>query len=224
MMRSFAIGLILLGSLILDAAASATAVSSDALDADVNDAPRSSPVPAVSAAPAESVTAVHVVAPPAAPARTPSANPLWAIPLSQLSETRDRPIFSPSRRPPPVAAAAVLAPVKPPPRKKEVRPPQLSLVGTIASEDESFGIFLDQSSKVALRLKVGEDYQGWKLQAISGREVTMQKDEQAAVLTLPEPGESSSGSVHLIPVNEIKMPQATQNSEGIKPTPGIFAR
>lgn len=224
MMRWPVTALILLGSLVLDAAASATAVSSDALDADVNNAASSPMVPAISAAPSEPVTAVRSVAAPAAPARTPSANPLWAIPLSQLPETRDRPIFSPSRRPPPVAAAANVTPVKPPPRKREVRPPQLSLVGTIASEDESFGIFLDQSTKVALRLKVGEDYQGWKLQAISGREATMQKDEQVAVLTLPEPGVSSSGSVRLIPVSEIKMPAATQNSEGIKPIPGIFAR
>ncbi len=210
MKRNFAICLILLGSLILVAAASATAVSTDALDAGVNDAMPSPVAPAISIAPAEPVTSVHVVAAPVAPARTPSANPLWAIPLSQLSETRDRPIFSPSRRPPPVAVAAVSPPVKPPPRKKEVRPPQLSLVGTIAGEDEGFGIFLDQSTKAALRLKVGEDYQGWKLQAIRGREVTMQKDEQTAVLALPEPGASSSGSVRLIPVSEIKTPVAIQ--------------
>jgi hypothetical protein len=216
--------LILLGSLILDAAASATAVSSDALDADVNDAAHSPSVPAISAVPSRPVTAAGPVAAPVAPTRTPSANPLWAIPLSQLSETRDRPIFSPSRRPPPVAAAVTAAPVKLPPRKKEIRPPQLSLVGTIASEDESFAIFLDQATKTALRLKVGEDYQGWKLQAIRGREVTMQKDDQTALLTLPEPGANSSGSVRLIPVSEIKLPTATQSSEGIKPIPGIFAR
>ncbi|HUN95525.1 MAG TPA: hypothetical protein VMU69_04710 [Bradyrhizobium sp.] len=223
-MRWSVTALILLGSLILDAAASATAVSSDALDADVNNAASSPMVPAMSAAPSEPVTVVRSVAAPAAPVRTPSANPLWAIPLSQLPETRERPIFSPSRRPPPVAAVANAVPVKPPPRKREVRPPQLSLVGTISSEDESFGIFLDQATKAALRLRVGEDYQGWRLQAIRGREVTMQKDEQTAVLTLPEPGVNSSGSVRLIPVGEIKMPAATQNSEAIKPIPGIFAR
>ncbi len=64
----------------------------------------------------------------------------------------------------------------------------MSLVGTIASDDESFGIFLDPSTKAALRLKVGDDYQGWKLRAIQGREVTMEKDQQAAVLSLPQPG------------------------------------
>jgi general secretion pathway protein N len=208
-MRWLVIALILLGSLIPDAAASATAVSSDALDADVNDAARSPMEPAGSATPAEPVTVVRSVPARAAPTRTPSANPLWAIPLSQLSETRDRPIFSPSRRPPPVAAA-IAAPVKPPPPKREIRPPQLSVVGTIASENESFAIFLDQSTKAALRLKVGEDYQGWKLQMIRGREVTMEKDEHAAIMTLPEPGEKASGSIRLIPVSEIKTPVATQ--------------
>jgi hypothetical protein len=31
----------------------------------------------------------------------PSGNPLWAVPIKDLSQTRDRPIFTPSRRPPP---------------------------------------------------------------------------------------------------------------------------
>ena len=104
--------------------------------------------------------------------------------------------------PTPIAAEASV--IKPPPRKKEIESPPLSLVGTIASEDEGFGIFLDQSTKTALRLKVGEDYQGWKLRAIRGREVTMEKDEHAAVLTLPQPGGAqSSGAVRLLPVSAI---------------------
>ena len=142
MMRWLVTALILLGAPILNAAASATAVSSDALDADLNNGARSDS-PTISAAPTDSVTEVRSVAAPAAPARVPSANPLWAVPLSQLPDTRERPIFSPSRRPPPLAAAANAVPVKPPPPKTVLRPPQLSLVGTIAGQDESFGIFLD---------------------------------------------------------------------------------
>jgi len=72
-----------------------------------------------------------------------------------------------------------------------------------------FGIFLDQSTKTALRLKVGEDYQGWKLRTIHGREVTMEKDQQAAVLTLPPPGAGqSAGEVRLLPASALKMPSA----------------
>ena len=204
MKRGLTIGLTLLALLVHDATASATAVSDNALDAGLNDSARPSGVPDISAVPAEPATTVRVVAAPAAPARTPSANPLWGVPLNQLSGTRDRPIFSPSRRPPPAAVAAEASVIKPPPRKKEIESPPLSLVGTIASEDEGFGIFLDQSTKTALRLKVGEDYQGWKLRAIRGREVTMEKDEHAAVLTLPQPGGAqSSGAVRLLPVSAI---------------------
>ena len=64
--------------------------------------------------------------------------------------------------------------------------------------------FIDQSTKAALRLRIGEDHQGWKLTTIHGREVTMEKDKQAAVLTLPKPGgEQSSGEVHLVPVSAV---------------------
>ncbi|MEI9923787.1 MAG: hypothetical protein WDN50_10040 [Bradyrhizobium sp.] len=204
MKRGLTIGLTLLALLIHEAIASATAVSDSALDAGLNDSTRPPGPPAISSVPVEPATAVRVVPAPAVPARTPSANPLWGVPLNQLSGTRDRPIFSPSRRPPPPAAAAEAAPIKLPPRKKEIEPPQLSLVGTIASDDEGFGIFIDQSTKIALRLKVGEDYQGWKLSVIQGREVTMEKDKRAAVLTLPQPGSTqSSGAVRLLPVSAI---------------------
>ena len=209
--RGFAICLLFLAVSLHAAAAATAAKYSEALDADLSDDARAAGLPALAPAPAEPVTTVRVAAPSAAPERTLSANPLWGIPLTQLSVTRDRPIFSPSRRPPPPAVAEQ-APIRPPPpsRKKEITPPQLSLVGTIASDDESFGIFLDQSTKAALRLRVGDDYQGWRLRAIKGREVTIEKDQQGAVLTLPEPGEASSGEIRLIPMTASKMPEARQ--------------
>jgi hypothetical protein len=128
--------------------------------------------------------------PPAPPERALSANPLWEIPLKSLSGTRERPVFSPSRRPPPAAIASAPPPkvAAPPPKPARVERPQLSLVGTVAGEEASFGIFVDQTTKAALRLKLGEDYQGWKLLAVKAREVSLQHDQQTAVLTLPQPG------------------------------------
>lgn len=186
----------------LPASAAATAVfTTDALDAGLAEETRLAG-PAASS-PAEPVTSVRVVPPPSASQSPLSANPLWAIPIKQLSVTRDRPIFSPSRRPPPPVIASDPAPVPPPPppRKKEAEPPPFSLVGTIASDEESFGIFLDHATKQALRLKVGEVYQGWTLREIHGRQVTMEKDRQTAVLTLPAPGGQADGGVQLIPVS-----------------------
>jgi general secretion pathway protein N len=115
-----------------------------------------------------------------------SGNPLWAIPLRELSATRERPIFSPSRRPPPpavaaapyVVAAAVSKPVEP-------DRPQLSLVGTIAGETDGFGIFLDKVSNKVMRLKLSEAHQGWVLRRVRGREAVLEKQEQTVVLTLP---------------------------------------
>src|SRR5258708_30648134 len=72
--------------------------------------------------------APRAAAPPAAPASPPpSGNPLWTIPLNQLSMTKERPILSPSRHPPPppVVAPAYVAPVasRPPPKAKEPERP-----------------------------------------------------------------------------------------------------
>jgi hypothetical protein len=51
-----------------------------------------------------------------------SANPLWAVPLSALAATRNRPLFTPSRRPPsPIVASA---PARPAP---SLRPPYRSV-------------------------------------------------------------------------------------------------
>ncbi|WP_426434107.1 hypothetical protein [Bradyrhizobium genosp. P] len=134
---------------------------------------------------------------PAAVGRTPpSGNPLWAIPLGTLSSTRERPIFSPSRRPPPSAVASVpAAKALPPPEPARDERLQLSLVGTIIGGDQSFGIFIDQPTKAALRLKIGEDYQGWRLRSVQGREVTLERGQQTTIVSLPLPGASGAGPV-----------------------------
>jgi hypothetical protein len=181
-------------------AAPSTSASGDALDADDASETRESP-PVIPAAP-QPVVRAGAAAQAAAPPHATSANPLWGIPLTKLSGTRDRPIFSPSRRPAPVASNIEPVIVRPPPRKKDIEPPQLALVGTIASREDSFGIFVDPSTKAALRLKVGDDFQGWKLTIIKGREVIMGKDGRAAVLTLPQPG-GQNGEVRLLPVDPV---------------------
>lgn len=185
----------------LGAPASTLALPTDAPDADLNTARRGD-TPAVSSIwdrPAPPSPAVIVRAPqssPAPPEHTPSANPLWEIPLASLSNTRERPIFSPSRRPPPPAVAATPPAREPPPPPKPQRAerPQLALVGTIGGDDESFGIFVDQNTKAGLRLKIGEDYQGWKLRSVQAREVVLERDRQSVILSLPQPGTDAPGA------------------------------
>ena len=110
-----------------------------------------------------------------------AGNPLWAVPLSSLTVTRERPIFSASRRPP---APPVAARPAPPPRPSEPQRPQLALVGTVAGAD-GIAVFIDQSNQSVVRLRTGEGHDGWVLRTVGPREVTLQNDRDTAVLALP---------------------------------------
>ena len=182
---------ILVLALPLCAGASATTGVPDTFD-DQTDGPRpNGSVPSTWSEPTTSV--VEVVIPPATPSppaeRALSANPLWAMPVKQFTVTRERPIFLPSRRPPAQLPSTVtVAKVVAPPKPKEPEQPQLSLVGTIASDEDKIGIFVDQATKAVLRLRLGEEFQGWKLQSVKGREVAFQKNQQTFVVALPQPG------------------------------------
>ena len=170
---------------------STSALPTDVTEADEHGPSRSGAAsnPSLWKEPGASTTGAAAGAQAQAVKPAPSANPLWAIPLATLSNTRERPIFSASRRPPAPAVAAAPAPRAPPPPPKppRIERPQLSLVGTIVGGDQSFGIFLDQASKAALRLRPGEEYQGWTLSSVHGREVVFERDRQSTTLTLPQP-------------------------------------
>jgi hypothetical protein len=121
-----------------------------------------------------------------AASRAPVGNPLWAIPLDSLTYTRERPLFSPSRRPPAVAVAAPppAAPAGPPPKPVPDNPP-LKLVGTVVGDGVSMGIFIDQGTSNIVRLRTGEGHAGWKLASIEGRDAIFEKDQRQVTLALP---------------------------------------
>jgi len=189
--RSHLIRILVLGLPLCAAASASTAIPDSALDDQADGAKTKASVPSTWSEPA--TTVVEVTIPPATPTapateRTISANPLWEMPLKQFSVTRERPIFLPSRRPPaPLASTVTVAKVVVP-KPKEPEQPQLSLVGTISGDDARFGIFVDQATKNVLRLKVGEDFQGWQLRSIQPREASFQKNQLTFVVALPQPG------------------------------------
>jgi general secretion pathway protein N len=119
----------------------------------------------------------------------PSGNPLWGIPFTQLSATRDRPIFSPSRRPPPPVVASPVAAVVETAVEKPKGPdrPRLSLLGTIVNGDDGFGIFMDQATAAPLRIRIGSDYQGWTLRFVRARSAMLQKGQEFMELALLRP-------------------------------------
>ena len=148
--------------------------------------------------------------------RPPSGNPLWAIPLSLLSVTRDRPIFSPSRRPPPPAVANVpyVEPAPPPPPPPGPNRPPFSLVGTVSHDrEEGIGVFLDQATNNIVRLRPGEGHAGWILRAVRVREVIVQNGRLTETLSLPPPGIQAA-------VPQPGVPQLAVPEPGIVP-PGV---
>jgi hypothetical protein len=192
-LRKYAIRMVLL-ALPFCTGASATTPVSDSFDEQLGGVRAEGSTPATLSEP--TTTVVEVTIPPATPAtqspssdRALSANPLWAMPIKQFAVTRERPIFLPSRRPPaPPPSMVTVAKVIAPPKPKEPEQPQLSLVGTIASDEDSFGIFVDQATKAVIRLRIGEEFQGWTLQTVKSREVGFQKNQQDFVVALPQPG------------------------------------
>jgi general secretion pathway protein N len=128
----------------------------------------------------------------------PSGNPLWAIPLKDLNDTRDRPIFTPSRRPPP--PLVVERPyVPPPPPPVETKPPPepltLALLGTIAGESAGVALFMEKGSQEVVRLRTGESHQGWVLRSVHGREAMLEKGDRKETVTLPSPGDAAGAGV-----------------------------
>ncbi|MEP9356803.1 hypothetical protein ABLE93_25050 [Xanthobacter sp. KR7-65] len=115
-------------------------------------------------------------------------NPLWDIPLETLQASRERPLFSPSRRPPePVVA---LAPAPQPLRQQEVRAPELrlTLVGTAVRGGEGFGIFLDATTNTVVHLKPGSMHDGWQLVALDMRQARLRNGGTTRTLSLPDHG------------------------------------
>jgi len=118
-----------------------------------------------------------------------SGNPLWAVPLSVLTETRDRPLFSLSRRPPasdpppappppPAQAPAIAA--QPAPEK-----PPWALVGTIVSPAGSLAIVQNIGTQAVSRVRLGEEDSGWRVRSVAARSIVVQKGEATVTLELP---------------------------------------
>jgi general secretion pathway protein N len=124
----------------------------------------------------------------AAPDSAGVGNPLWTIPLNALTATRERPLFTPSRRPPTQALPAVIASVPPPP-PSVAEPEQLGLrlLGTIAGREAGIAICLNLATSEVVRVRTGESFAGWNLRTVRGREATFEKASRQEVLALPSP-------------------------------------
>jgi hypothetical protein len=151
-------------------------------------------------------------------------NPLWAIPLESLRNTRERPLFSASRRPPPPVVAEAPRVSDPAPAQPAApEKPQITLVGVVHGLGVQMGVFVDETDKSVVRLRVGQSVRGWTLHDVDPRATTLKKAEEQVKLELPGrdtetaattspapedtaslPQQGLSGPLHGVPVGRIK--------------------
>jgi general secretion pathway protein N len=141
------------------------------------------------------------------------SNPLWSLPLNSLAITLERPIFSPSRRPPlpPAIAAPYVPPASPTRPSGPLEPdhPLLTLLGTLAGDRQGVGIFVDEANNSMLRVRTGEDHQGWILRSVRSREAIFEKGNRTATLALPP-----LGSTAQTPASQMSLAIAWRDGDG----------
>ena len=122
-------------------------------------------------------------------------NPLAIHSLAELTATRERPLFSPTRRPPPPLAVADAEPAPPAP------PPDVQFSGVVMDTKGALAIIRPDASGPAKSVRVGDIVSGWKVGQIERRQLTLLLDGRSATFTLfdhakqPEQQSQSSASV-----------------------------
>jgi general secretion pathway protein N len=154
-----------------------------------------------------------------------SGNPLWSVPLSVLTATQERPIFSVSRRPPPRAVVGpVVEPVAAPVVQKPAEPehPALALIGAVVGESDAIAVFLDRANQAVVRMRTGETHSGWELSSVLPREVTLKKAGQVEVLVLQRPdGLPGAAAGSGLPIQPAQVYQPAQPAAGADYAPFV---
>jgi general secretion pathway protein N len=113
---------------------------------------------------------------------------LAAQTLERLSVTRERPLFSPTRRPPPPPPLPVVSrPELPAPPS----PPTVHLFGIVVDAEGAHAIVRNGTSGPMVRVRIGDEVGGWKVSQIEGRKLVLSLDDRFATFTLFS-GETSS--------------------------------
>jgi general secretion pathway protein N len=110
----------------------------------------------------------------------PSPAPLPA--LVDLTETLDRPVFSPTRRPTQAAAAAVLE--APPMRNGEAPPPDMKLSAVVIDAGRRFALLQRFPAGGTVRVAQGDVVDGWTLSEVRADGVTLRKNDQRHEIVL----------------------------------------
>jgi type II secretory pathway component PulC len=109
------------------------------------------------------------------------ASPLAGEPLERLSATRERPLFSPTRRPPPPPPPVVHAPEPPPPPPP---PPDVALLGIVMDGDEARAVIRTSPAAKVMRVGIGDDIGGWTVRQIEEQHLVLSLDDRIETVTM----------------------------------------
>jgi hypothetical protein len=131
---------------------------------------------------------------------------LFTKPMDSLTQYRDRPLFSSSRRSVPVVEPADenTAPIA-------TQPLNAVLLGLVSSSDGNGVVVLRVDGQAeAQRVRIGESVNGWQLDRIETRNAMFSSDGQTVTLTFPlntdENGTAIDGGVVDAPMNPVFLP------------------
>ncbi len=124
-------------------------------------------------------------------------NPLWTVPLSALTETRGRPLFSVSRRPPEVVKVSLPPPppTAAPAAAAAPEAPPIALVGTIVNGTVGIALVKTSATQAVSRVRVGEETAGWTLRSVAARSIVVEKAGRSVTLDLPADRDTSAVSI-----------------------------
>ena len=108
--------------------------------------------------------------------------------LDALAATRQRPLFSPTRRPPPPPVEAQSAePMAAP--APSIPPPSLEIRGIIVGTDISVAIVRRSQDAKEIHLSVGSQIEGWTVSDIGPRAIILRLEDRSVTISLPDPSQ-----------------------------------
>jgi general secretion pathway protein N len=120
-------------------------------------------------------------------AKAEPSNPLDALRLQSLVVTRERPLFTPSRRAHLSLPSDVQAPSLPPQVDVKVvsfDPPPLDLIGTVVGEGLSYALIRNRGNAIVVRVRPGDEAEGWQVRTIRVRSISLQREGRENALEL----------------------------------------
>jgi hypothetical protein len=155
-----------------------------------------------SAAAQETVAVQHAATDPGAGLDDRSVlNPLAEITLESLTGFRDRPLFTPARRPPapppplepePEPDIAVVEPEPEPEPTVEI--PDVTLSGIMEIDSDRVAMLREPSGMSTLSVRVGDPIEAWTVEAIEDSSIVLEYDGRRHEIRMFQPGQPGGSS------------------------------